>query len=58
MATDTPKTDVPRKSEADLHYGHPRMPLSERAKIFLPFDTLKGFRDALAEQEREAAKRQ
>ena len=31
---------------------HPRMPLSERAKIFVPFDPLKGFRAALAERER------
>ena len=36
----------------------PRMPLSQRAKIFIPFDPLKGFRDALAEQERKAAERQ
>ena len=28
------------------------MPLSERAKIFVPFDPLKGFRAALAERER------
>lgn len=40
--------------KVDLHYGHPRMPLSERAKIFVPFDPLKGFREALAEQERLA----
>lgn len=38
----------------DLHYGHPRMPLAERAKIFMPFDPLKGFREALVEQERKA----
>jgi len=31
---------------------HPRMPLSERAKIFVPFDPLKGFRAALSERER------
>ena len=35
----------------DLHYGHPRMPLSERAKIFMPFDALKGFREAIEERE-------
>lgn len=33
---------------------HPRMPMSERAKIFTPFDPLKGFREALREQERMA----
>ena len=31
---------------------HPRMPVSERAKIFVPFDPLRGFRAALAERER------
>ena len=41
----------------DLHYGHRRMPLSERAKIFVPFDPLKGFREALAEEERKALER-
>ena len=30
------------------------MPLEERAKIFKPFDPLKGFREALAERERLA----
>ena len=33
------------------------MPLEERAKIFIPFDPLKGFREALAEREREARER-
>lgn len=28
------------------------MPLSERAKIFIPFEPLKGFREALDERER------
>ena len=32
----------------------PRMPLEERAKIFKPFDPLKGFREALEERERLA----
>ena len=31
-----------------------RMPLSQRAKIFTPFDPLKGYREALREKEREA----
>ena len=29
------------------------MPLSERAKIFSPFDPLKGYRAMLAERERQ-----
>ena len=35
----------------------PRMPLSQRAKIFIPFDPLKGYREALREKEREAEAR-
>lgn len=31
----------------------PRMPLSQRAKIFIPFDPLKGYQEALREKERE-----
>ena len=41
-----------------LHYGHPRMPMGERAKIFLPFDPLKGFRAELARRERLVVERQ
>ena len=52
MAAETHST--PAQGGIDLHYGHPRMPLSERAKIFVPFDPLKGFREALEEQERRA----
>ena len=33
--------------------AHPRMPLSERAKIFVPFDPLKGFQEALRAKEAE-----
>ncbi len=32
----------------------PRMPLAQRAKIFIPFDPLKGYQDALRQKEREA----
>lgn len=32
----------------------PRMPLSQRAKIFIPFDPLKGFQEALRQKEQEA----
>ena len=42
----------------DLHYGHPRMSLADRAKIFIPFDPLKGFREALVEQERKVLEAQ
>ena len=31
---------------------HPKMDRSNRAKQFMPFDALKGFREALAEKER------
>lgn len=40
-----------------MHYGHPRMPLEERAKIFMPFDPLKGFRAELRRREARAAER-
>ena len=36
---------------------YPRMPLSQRAKIFMPFDPLKGYKEALREKEREAEAR-
>lgn len=60
MAPDNPRQEQGSSAlsrDLDLHYGHPRMPLSERAKIFVPFDPLKGFREALQEQERKAAQR-
>jgi len=34
-----------------------KMKLSDRAKIFLPFDALKGFREALKEQEKIKVKK-
>ena len=34
---------------------HPPMELSKRAKIFSPFDALKGFSDELAKAEQETA---
>ena len=42
----------------DLHYGHPRMPLSERAKIFIPFQALRGLDDALRKEEQRLRKEQ
>ena len=35
----------------------PRMPRAQRAKIFIPFDPLKGYQEALREKEREAETR-
>lgn len=34
-------------------YGHPRQPRAVRAKIFIPFDALRGYREALRETERQ-----
>ena len=33
------------------------MPLAKRAKIFIPFDPLKGYQEALREKERQAEAR-
>ena len=35
----------------------PRMPRKQRAKIFIPFDPLKGYQEALREKEHEAERR-
>ena len=35
----------------------PRMPLAQRAKIFIPFDPLKGYQEALREKERDGEAR-
>ncbi len=40
------------------HYGHPRMTMDERAKIFSPFDPLKGFREELRRRELLVEQRQ
>ena len=37
--------------------GRPRMTPAERAKIFMPFNPLKGFQEALREKEAEAEAR-
>lgn len=59
MAAKTPDTRVSGDAAGgvDLHYGHPRMSLADRAKIFNPFDPLKGFREALREEELKAQRR-
>ena len=36
----------------------PRMSNADRAKIFVPFDPLKGFQEALRQKEREAEEAQ
>ena len=47
--------DIQRPDEQALpQLIRPRMPLAQRAKIFIPFDPLKGYREALHEKEREA----
>lgn len=46
-ATTTDTRDRGAQGGVDLHYGHPRMPLSDRAKIFAPFNPLRGFTEAL-----------
>ena len=38
----------------DFYLRHPRMDLGLRAKIFIPFEPLRGFREALLERERQA----
>ncbi|MCI1997483.1 MAG: hypothetical protein LKJ49_02435 [Olsenella sp.] len=42
------------EEDRQFYLRHPRMPMSERAKIFVPFDALRGFREMLEEREREA----
>lgn len=55
MATDREaRTEQPWDQ---MHYGHPRMPLDERAKIFMPFDPLKGFREELRRREQKVEER-
>ncbi|MBP5249790.1 MAG: hypothetical protein J6Z46_07285 [Lachnospiraceae bacterium] len=40
------------KKTDDFYIKHPPMDLSKRAKIFSPFDALRGFGDALASKEK------
>ena len=47
------------RGNADGHLPelpYPRMPIAQRAKIFIPFNLMKGFQEALCEKEREAEK--
>lgn len=45
------------KDVGTTYGGRPRMSLEDRAKIFVPFDPLAGFREALRDKEREAEAR-
>ena len=45
------------KSPQAPQLPRPRMPLSQRAKIFIPCDPLKGYQEALRAKEREAEAR-
>lgn len=40
-------------SNSSMKKNHPKMPREERAKQFMPFDALKGFREALREVEEQ-----
>ena len=42
----------------DFSVRHPAMPLEKRAKIFSPFDALKGFNEAIASKEVHYAEKQ
>ena len=47
-------TPAPMRDAEPPALPRPRMPLSQRAKIFIPFDPLKGYQEALRQKEREA----
>ena len=51
---DVARDDSVAGSLGRIPAGRKRMPLSERAKIFQPFNPLKGFEEALRQTEREA----
>lgn len=53
MASDVTNRNAMRDAEPPA-LPRPRMPLKQRAKIFIPFDPLKGYQEALREKEREA----
>lgn len=52
MANEPDAPHVMRDAEPPI-LPRPRMPLSQRAKIFIPFDPLKGYQDALRAKEAE-----
>ena len=51
---DVARDDPAAGSLGRIPAGRKRMSLSERAKIFQPFNPLKGFEEALRQKEREA----
>ena len=57
MPADFPYAEVLRKGQPvhtptdDFRLKHPSMPAGRRAKIFSPFDALKGFNEAVASKE-------
>lgn len=55
MASERERPAAEGQGEEDdpFYLRHPRMPMSERAKIFVPFEPLEGFRAELAKRERE-----
>ena len=48
------KSTKPLEEQALPQLIRPRMPRAQRAKIFIPFDPLKGYQEALRQKEREA----
>lgn len=48
---------APDEQALEVRQQHPRMERKRRAKQFLPFDALDGFREALAEKERSLVAR-
>ena len=52
-----PAPSAPSTPSALNGIGRPRMTPAERAKIFMPFNPLKGFQEALREKEAEAEAR-
>ena len=52
-----PAPSAPSAPSALNGIGRPRMTPAERAKIFMPFNPLKGFQEALREKEAEAEAR-
>ncbi len=43
--------DLPRPEDPEIFRKHPRMPVSERAKIFSPFAALRGYDEQLSAED-------
>ncbi len=48
--------DLPRPEDPSVFRRHPRMPVSERAKIFSPFAALRGYDEQLAAEDERLAR--